>query len=85
MAVLAADLESSVVDLGVVSRTHWDEVVEVGWAAVFPVVDVVDVAPFEGPVTAGHCAVVLVAGGEGEALLVVGEAGFAAHVQHDAV
>ena len=56
-------MESAVVDLGVVAGAERDEVVQVGGAAVFPMVDVVDVAPVEWPVAVGGGALVVVAGG----------------------
>ena len=45
----------------VVVATQQDEVVEVGAAAVDPGVEVVDVGPFGGPVTAGEPAVLVAA------------------------
>ena len=62
LVVGAFDGESVVVDLCVVAGADGDEVFEVGWSAMFPLVDVVDVAPFEGPVAAGDGALAVVLG-----------------------
>jgi hypothetical protein len=85
LAFGAGDGELLVVDLGVVSGADGDEVVEVGGSAVFPVVDVVDVAPVEGSVALGVGALVVVAGCQRESLGGGGEAGACAHVEYGVV
>ncbi|MEB0133685.1 hypothetical protein QN385_25960, partial [Pseudomonas sp. CCI2.4] len=68
----------------VVVSAQADEVVEVGGAAVFPVVDVVQVAPRHGGVAAVEGAAA-VAYGCGASLVVGGEAFVASHGERDGV
>ncbi len=68
------------VDEGVVEAAEQDEVVEVGWSAVFPPANVVGVAHVVGSVAAGEGAAA-VAGDQRSSLGAVGVAGGAAEVE----
>jgi hypothetical protein len=82
--LMAFDDQGTVVNLGVMTGTQRDQVVEVGGAPGLPVIDVVDVAPIERCVAVGFSAAAVL-GEQSEALRLGGEAAPTSQVQQDAV
>jgi hypothetical protein len=80
----ASEVPSAFVEEVMVTGTQQNEIVDIGEAAISPVVDVVGVAPGGGSVTVGERAPP-VAQGEGSPLGGGHEAGFAAEVEQFAV